>query len=120
VLFGREAKDIAIGAELFEQRLLVGEDSGLLCLSGELDDVALLGVTLFVDERMKKAGVNTEIWNGSNVFVGDVRRVDRTVPRQCARRYTSHRSFPAGRGNTPSWDQADELLPGRAIPEAPR
>jgi hypothetical protein len=51
VLRVRKAQNIAIGAELVEERLLVGQDLALLCLSDELDHVALLGVALLVDER---------------------------------------------------------------------
>jgi hypothetical protein len=37
-----------------DQRLLLGQDLGFLCLSDQLDYVALLGVTLPVDERIQK------------------------------------------------------------------
>src|ERR1700682_1382867 len=74
-----KAKRSAIGAESSEKILFVSHDLGLLRLSDELDHVALLSDTLFINERIKKAGMNTEIWNCANVFVRDVRRVEHQV-----------------------------------------
>jgi hypothetical protein len=54
VLYVRNAKNIAIGAQIIEKRLLVSQDLGLFCLSDELDDVALLSDALFINERIKK------------------------------------------------------------------
>jgi hypothetical protein len=74
LLVVREAEDVAIGAEVVEQRLLVSQDPGLLRLSDELDHVALLGDALSVDERMEKARGNGEVRDGSDVgnFIGPV------------------------------------------------
>src|SRR3984893_7903184 len=74
-----KAKRSAIGAESSEKSHFVSNDLGLLGLCDELDHVALLGDAVFIDERIKKAGMNTEIWSCSNVFVRDVRRVEHQV-----------------------------------------
>src|SRR6202035_2267053 len=79
LLFMWKAKKSAIDAEISEKGLFVSHDLGLLNVSNELDHVALLSDALSINERIKKTGVNTEIWNCSNVFVGDVRSVEHQV-----------------------------------------
>src|ERR1700682_1547275 len=74
-----KAKRRAIGAESSEKVLFVGHDLSGFCLSDELDHVALLSNTLFINERIKKTGMKTEIWNCSNVFVRDFRSVEHQV-----------------------------------------
>jgi len=77
VLFVRQAQHITIGAERIEQRLLVGQDLGCFCCADELDHIALLSVTLFVDEgpclsKNGQAFAIAEIRNGATVGVTSV------------------------------------------------
>src|SRR5437660_12567150 len=74
-----KAKNIAIGAEITDKSPLVSHDLGRFRLSEELDHIALLSDTLFINERIKKAGGHTEIWSCSNVFVRDVRSIEHQV-----------------------------------------
>jgi hypothetical protein len=70
-LFPRKAKKSAMGAEAIEKRLLVSQDLRFFRFPDEMDDVALLGVALFVDERRKKGGRDAEVWMCPDVFVSD-------------------------------------------------
>lgn len=63
----RKAQEVAMGAEVIQEIFLFSQHPGLFGLADELDHVALLGVALLVDERIKKAGRVAQVRNRSYI-----------------------------------------------------